>query len=534
MRISRRRRIVSRVLVERETWETAGDMEANLAGDGVAKTERTFPYANWGPWTAVLGVLGALAVGVFLSVPALFLGKQEGKVEALFPPSFQTGASFDSGDATSIAVDERNQTLYVDHEDEVRIFGAGGEEIEDEGKVGLDDSQGLAFGTLRHTLAVSEKGSGRISVYSEGAGGGPQLKAIEATDLPSDLAGFEPEALAFGDGEGNLYAVDPGSEAVLAFSSAGRYVGRFDAADTPAGSFDFGSDDNSIAVGAGEREVYVLSGKDEGTVWAFTPSGKFLWELQPDSGDEFGALAVDSKGTLWIAEPGGDAYAYGSTPSGSHHPPARTGEKIDTGDEVRALAFAGQGHLFVARDLDATLTTLGNVLSQIATALGFLLVPIAIAATRGAKSFREIFARLGVRGFRLADLKWMGLTVVLYLAFNFLYSTLITEPHQQDIAKGFGAIPVQILLIVFAAPVTEEVCFRGMLFGGLRTKLPRIAAALICGLIFGALHAITGITAVPPLIVFGFLLALLYERTGSIVPGILLHMLNNSIALLAQ
>ena len=70
-----------------------------------------------------------------------------------------------------------------------------------------------------------------------------------------------------------------------------------------------------------------------------------------------------------------------------------------------------------------------------------------------------------------------------------------------------------------------------MLFGGLREKLPRIAAALICGLIFGALHALTGITAVPPLIVFGFLLALLYERTGSIMPGILLHMLNNIVAL---
>ena len=35
----------------------------------------------------------------------------------------------------------------------------------------------------------------------------------------------------------------------------------------------------------------------------------------------------------------------------------------------------------------------------------------------------------------------------------------------------------------------------------------------------------------PPLIVFGFLLALLYERTGSILPGILLHMLNNIVAL---
>ncbi len=38
----------------------------------------------------------------------------------------------------------------------------------------------------------------------------------------------------------------------------------------------------------------------------------------------------------------------------------------------------------------------------------------------------------------------------------------------------------------------------------------------------------------PPLILFGFLLALLYEKTGSIVPGIILHVLNNSVALLGQ
>ena len=73
-----------------------------------------------------------------------------------------------------------------------------------------------------------------------------------------------------------------------------------------------------------------------------------------------------------------------------------------------------------------------------------------------------------------------------------------------------------------------------MLFGGLRTRLPRLAAALISGLIFGGLHALTGISAVPPLIVFGFVLALLYEKTGSIVPGIVLHMLNNSVALIGQ
>lgn len=180
------------------------------------------------------------------------------------------------------------------------------------------------------------------------------------------------------------------------------------------------------------------------------------------------------------------------------------------------------------------LTTFGNVGTQLATALGFLMVPMAIAAQRGADGLGAILGRLGVRRFRPAALKWMAAAIGAYLAFAILYSALVVQPHQKDIAQGFGAVPVQVLLIVIAAPVSEEVCFRGMLFGGLREKLPRLAAALLSGLIFGGLHALTGVTAVPPLIVFGFLLALLYEKTGSVIPGILLHMLNNCVALLGQ
>lgn len=180
------------------------------------------------------------------------------------------------------------------------------------------------------------------------------------------------------------------------------------------------------------------------------------------------------------------------------------------------------------------LTTFGNVGAQLATALGFLMVPMAIAAQRGAASMGEILGRLGVRGFRPSALGWMAAAVAAYLAFATFYSLLIVQPEQKDIAEGFGAVPVQVLLIVIAAPISEEVCFRGFLFGGLRERLPRVSAALLSGLLFGGLHAITGVSAVPPLIVFGFILALLYERTGSIVPGILLHMLNNGVALLGQ
>jgi membrane protease YdiL (CAAX protease family) len=175
-----------------------------------------------------------------------------------------------------------------------------------------------------------------------------------------------------------------------------------------------------------------------------------------------------------------------------------------------------------------------NVAVQLATALGFLLVPIAIASRWGASSVGQALRRLGVRSFRPSALKWMLAAIGAYLLFSGVYVALFGAPEQEDIAESFGTLPLQILLIVVAAPISEEVCFRGMLFGGLRERLPRLAAALVCGLIFGGLHALTGISAVPPLIAFGFILALLYEKTGSIVPGILLHMLNNSVALIGQ
>lgn len=183
---------------------------------------------------------------------------------------------------------------------------------------------------------------------------------------------------------------------------------------------------------------------------------------------------------------------------------------------------------------EGDLTTFGNIVAQIGLVLGLILVPLALASSRGSRSLGESLRRLGVRAFQPSAFKWMAAAVGAYLLFAILYSALVLEPEQEDIADGFGPIPVQVLLIVIAAPLSEELCFRGMLFGGLRERLATVPAALVAGTVFGLLHAFTGISAVPPLIALGFIFCLLYEKTGSIVPGILLHMLNNSVALLAQ
>jgi membrane protease YdiL (CAAX protease family) len=203
------------------------------------------------------------------------------------------------------------------------------------------------------------------------------------------------------------------------------------------------------------------------------------------------------------------------------------------------LAIVGVGILSVPIALidnpakGEDLGTSANVLLQAFTAAGFLLVPFAIASVTGS-DLREAIDRLGIRRFPWKDIGWMAAAIIAYLVFAAVYVAIFGEPEQEDIADGFGALPVQVLLIVVAAPISEEVCFRGMLFGGLRERLNKWWAAALAGAVFGLLHALTGISAVPPLVVFGFILCLLYEETGSIVPGILLHMLNNSVALLAQ
>jgi membrane protease YdiL (CAAX protease family) len=170
---------------------------------------------------------------------------------------------------------------------------------------------------------------------------------------------------------------------------------------------------------------------------------------------------------------------------------------------------------------------------QVCTALGFLVVPFLFAKEMpGGVSWRQAAGRLGFRGFRIGNAaKWIGIGFVAYIAFAIVFALIFGSPDQDDIAGELGPLWSQILLIVILAPLSEEVCFRGMLFGGFRTRLPLWAAAIGAGLVFGALHYSTGITAVPQLMVLGAIFAVVYEKTGSIWPAIIFHLINNAYAL---
>jgi hypothetical protein len=82
-------------------------------------------------------------------------------------------------------------------------------------------------------------------------------------------------------------------------------------------------------------------------------------------------------------------------------------------------------------------------------------------------------------------------------------------------------------------PIVEELAFRGLLFGTLRTRLPLWPAALLSAAVFALAHGYSpiGFAAV---LWSGVLWAVAYEWTGSLVPGILAHAANNLLVSLTQ
>ncbi len=90
----------------------------------------------------------------------------------------------------------------------------------------------------------------------------------------------------------------------------------------------------------------------------------------------------------------------------------------------------------------------------------------------------------------------------------------------------FGLIGMLLVVGLFI-PFAEELLFRGALYGWLRRRLGVPAAALLSALLFSGVHRIVWL--IPALAVVGVILALVYERSGSLWPAVLVHALFNSL-----
>jgi CAAX protease family protein len=90
-----------------------------------------------------------------------------------------------------------------------------------------------------------------------------------------------------------------------------------------------------------------------------------------------------------------------------------------------------------------------------------------------------------------------------------------------------AAVVVTLLGSVAFAPVFEELIFRGLLYGTLRTRLGCPLAAVGSALVFALAHGY-GAAGFVSVFLSGALWALVYERTGSLLPSMAAHVANNA------
>jgi len=86
---------------------------------------------------------------------------------------------------------------------------------------------------------------------------------------------------------------------------------------------------------------------------------------------------------------------------------------------------------------------------------------------------------------------------------------------------------VNLLLVALTPAVCEEMFFRGVVLRGLATRLPPLGAAVLTGVLFGLYHL--DVWRLLPSTTLGVLLSLLALRSGSLVPAMVAHFLNNAV-----
>ena len=176
-----------------------------------------------------------------------------------------------------------------------------------------------------------------------------------------------------------------------------------------------------------------------------------------------------------------------------------------------------------------------SISATIVQDLSFIAAALLFAGIAG----RPLPEQFGLRPTRFwPAVGWIATAFAAFYAFTLVWVSILgVSPDDTKLPDELGvkdstfALLAVAFLVAVVAPIAEEFFFRGFFFGALRNWKGPWPAAIITGVVFGAIHLGSAEAAfLLPLAFFGFALCLLRERTGSLYPGIALHCMNNSLA----
>lgn len=198
-------------------------------------------------------------------------------------------------------------------------------------------------------------------------------------------------------------------------------------------------------------------------------------------------------------------------------------------DLVLVLVLTASLYILVGRLIGDPLMGIGSVVALLAvqSAIPMAVVYLVVIKARGL-AWTDI-------GFTATSARWAGRALLIALAVlpAMLLVNLATQalagrpfrnPQLEFLAPaGFSWEGLIGMLVVVAiiAPIVEETVFRGLLYGWLRSRLGVAAGVVLSALIFAAGHGI--IMLVPALTVTGLVLAVVYEKSRSLWPAIIVH-----------
>ena len=130
-------------------------------------------------------------------------------------------------------------------------------------------------------------------------------------------------------------------------------------------------------------------------------------------------------------------------------------------------------------------------------------------------------------------LKWGALIVIANMGLGYLVSIIyallgqsITPQNAATLMTSDQTSPLVIFLaIVIAAPIAEELLFRGVLFNTFRQQTKVVSAIIFSGLIFALIHFDPSF--IPQLWMMGMLLAYCYHKSETLKVPIIAHMVVN-------
>ncbi|HWH11566.1 MAG TPA: type II CAAX endopeptidase family protein [Solirubrobacteraceae bacterium] len=202
-----------------------------------------------------------------------------------------------------------------------------------------------------------------------------------------------------------------------------------------------------------------------------------------------------------------------------------------------AAIFGGAIIGLLAALAGASVTHPPAVVELLATLLQDVLF-VASAVWFAARASRPRPGDFGLRATQIVRaVVLMAGAYVAFLAFAAVWEAVLGLNDKEQVVQQLGAndsaigLVAVVALTCVVAPICEEFFFRGFFFPALTNWRGPWTAAILTGIVFGAIHLGSApVGDLVPLAFFGFLLCLLRWWSGSLYPCVAVHAINNCVA----